>query len=130
MNEDEIGKIIVDSTLEVHKHLGPGLLENAYEGCLKHELELRGLKVSSQQGLPLIYKGKKIEVAYRLDLFVEEKVIIELKSVEKINEIHWAQIISYLKLADIRLGYLINFNVKLVKDGVHRIVNKFEDSTV
>src|SRR5437899_503220 len=104
MTEDEIGKIIVDSALEVHKSLGPGLLESAYESCLKHELKIRNLSVMSQQEQALVYKGMKMDVAYRLDLVVENKVIIEIKSVEGLNYIHLAQIISYLKLSNLRLG--------------------------
>ncbi len=127
MTENEIGKIIVDSALEVHKALGPGLLESTYESCLKYELKLRNLDAISQKELPVIYKGFKMEKAYRLDLLVENKVIIEIKAVETLNNIHMAQVISYLKLSDIKLGYLINFNVKLIKDGIKRIVNNLSE---
>jgi len=123
MNEDEIGKKIVDSALEVHKALGPGLLESTYESCLRHELSIRGLKVVAQKELPVIYKGLKMDKAYRLDLLIEDKVIIEIKSVDLLNNIHLAQVLSYLKLSDLRLGFLINFNVKLIKDGIKRIAN-------
>ncbi len=123
MTEDEIGRIIVDSALEVHKSLGPGLLESAYESCLKHELRIRNLRVKSQQELPLIYKGLKMEIAYRLDLLVEDKVIVEIKAVDKLSDVHLAQILSYLKLTDLRLGFLINFNVKLIKEGIKRVAN-------
>ena len=123
MTEDEIGKIIVDSALEVHKTLGPGLLESAYQSCLKHELIIRNIGVKSQLELPLIYKGIKVDSAYRLDLLVENKVIIEIKAVDKLNDVHLAQILSYLKLSNLRLGYLINFNVKLIKEGIKRVAN-------
>ena len=127
MDENQIGKIIVDSALEVHKALGPGLLESTYETCLKHELNLRGLKTDSQSELPVIYKGLRMEKGYRLDLIVEDKVIVELKAVETLNNIHLAQVISYLKLSGLKLGYLINFNVKLIKDGIKRVVNNLPD---
>ncbi len=125
---DDIGKQIVDSAFEVHKTLGPGLLESAYEASLKHELSLRNLKVSSQQYIPLVYKGMLIENAYKLDILVEDKVIIEIKAVEKLNDIHMAQIISYLKLTDLRLGFLINFNLKYIKEGIKRIANDFKEA--
>ncbi len=111
MNEDEIGRIVVDSALEVHKALGPGLLESTYESCLRHELTIRGLNVIAQKELPLMYKGLKMDKAYRLDLLVENSVIIEIKSVDQLNNIHLAQVLSYLKLSNLKLGYLINFNV-------------------
>ncbi len=123
MNEDQIGRLIVDSSLEVHKILGPGLLESAYENCLKQELSLRNLKVISQKEVPVIYKGIKVDCAYKLDLLIEDKVIIEVKAVEKLNDVHLAQIISYLKLTNLKLGFLINFNVKLIKDGIKRVAN-------
>ncbi len=127
MHEDEIGKIIVNAALQVHKALGPGLLESTYESCLRHELNLNNLKVEFQKGLPVIYKGLKMDIAYRLDLLVEDKVIIEIKSVERLNEIHLAQILSYLKLSDKKLGFLINFNVKLIKDGIKRVANNLSE---
>lgn len=127
MSEDEIGKIIVDSALEVHKALGPGLLESTYETCLRYELTLRNLKVISQQELPIVYKGLRMDRAYRLDLIIESKVIIEIKAVEELNNIHLAQMLSYLKLSDLKLGFLINFNVKYVKDGIKRVVNNLNN---
>lgn len=123
MHEDDIGRIIVNSALEVHKALGPGLLESTYEACLRHELNLHKLHVEIQKGLPVMYKGLQMDIGYRLDLLVENKVIIEIKAVEALNNIHLAQILSYLKLSDLRLGYLINFNVKLIKDGIKRVAN-------
>lgn len=127
MSEDEIGKIIVDSALEVHKALGPGLLESTYETCLRYELTLRNLKVISQQELPIVYKGLRMDRAYRLDLIIESKVIIEIKAVEELNNIHLAQMLSYLKLSDLKLGFLINFNVKYIKDGIKRVVNNLNN---
>ena len=122
---DVIGKQIVDSAYQVHKELGPGLLESAYERCLLVELMDKGLKVERQVKLPIKYKGKLIEEGYRLDLLVEEEIIIELKTVDTILPVHIAQLISYLKLSNRRLGYLINFKVDLIKNGIQRKVNKF-----
>jgi GxxExxY protein len=123
MTENEIAEIIVDCSLKVHKALGPGLLESAYEECLFYELRKRNLNVEKQKPLPLIYEEVKLDVGYRLDLFVENKVIIELKSVENLTDVHLAQILTYLKLSDCRLGLLINFNVALIKYGIKRVVN-------
>lgn len=125
MTLDELGKQIVDAAFEVHKALGPGLLESAYEACMMHELRLRNIPVVSQKDVSLIYKGFKVDVAYRLDLLVDERVIVEIKATERMNEIYMAQIISHLKLKDLRLGYLINFNVKYIKDGIKRVANNF-----
>lgn len=127
MDLDEIGKQIVDAAFEVHKTLGPGLMESAYEACLKHELALRGINFVSQKEVPLIYKGIRLDVAYRLDLLVEDRVIVEIKSSDRLTDVNLAQIISYLKLKDLRLGYLINFNVKYFKNGIKRVVNNFEE---
>ncbi len=123
MTENEIGKIVVDSAIKVHKSLGPGLLESAYEACLVYELKKRIKDVQTQVGLPLIYDEVKLDVGYRLDIIIERKVIIELKAVEKILPLHHAQIISYLKLSGCKLGFLLNFNVYKMKDGINRIVN-------
>lgn len=123
LTENEIGKIIVDCALTVHKELGPGLLESTYEACLKYELIQSGLYVESQKELPVIYKDIKLEIGYRLDLLVNKKVIIEVKSVDTLNEVHLAQLLTYLKLTNCKLGYLINFNVKMIKDGIKRVVN-------
>jgi len=123
MTENEISKIIFDSALKVHKALGPGLLESAYEACLFYELNKTGLKVYKQKPLPLIYEEIKLEIGYRVDLIVENKVIIEVKSVEALNDIHLAQVLTYLKLNDCKLGMLINFNVALIKNGIRRIAN-------
>ena len=127
MTENEISGIVVDSAMKVHTALGPGLLESAYEACLTHELTKRGLNVERQKLLPLRYDGVIVEAGYRLDMLVENLVIIELKAVEGINDIHKAQILSYLKLSDMRLGLLLNFNVKRMVQGIHRFANNLPD---
>jgi GxxExxY protein len=116
------GKII-EAAMTVHSALGPGLLESAYEACLLHELRKIGLLVSSQVSLPIMYDGLKIDAGYRIDLLVEDCVIVELKAVEKVLPIHEAQILSYLKLSNKRLGLLVNFNVVHLKDGLKRVAN-------
>jgi GxxExxY protein len=121
--QEQIGKDIVDCALVVHTELGPGLLESAYEACLAHELELRGYKVERQKPQPIEYKGLRIENGYRLDLCINECVIIELKAVEELHPIHKAQLLTYLKLSKTSLGYLINFNTTLIKQGLQRIVH-------
>ena len=121
--ENEISQLIIGSAIKVHSALGPGLLESAYEECLYYELVKEGLKVEKQKALPLINEEVKLEVGYRLDLLVENKVIVELKAVEELNDVHLAQVLTYLKLSDIKLGLLINFNVSKVKDGIKRVVN-------
>ncbi len=123
MTENEIAKIIVDCALKVHKTLGPGLLESTYEACLAYEIRKAGLTVEAQKSLPVIYNEVKLECGYRIDLLVENKVIVENKSVEALNDVHLAQILTYLKLSQNKLGFLINFNVKLLKDGIRRVVN-------
>jgi len=125
MTENQISYKIIQASIEVHKQLGPGLLESSYEICLAYELTQMGLRVNSQVSLPLMYKGIKLEAGYRIDLIVEDKVIIEVKSVEALADIHTAQIITYLKLKNIKLGLLINFNSVKVVDGIKRIVNNF-----
>ncbi len=124
--ENEISGKIIGAAIEVHKHLGPGLLESAYEECLCRELDLRGIDFKRQVPLPLKYKGLKLDCGYRLDLLVEDKVIVELKTVEAIAPIHEAQILTYLKLRDIRLGLIINFNVPLLVKGIRRLVNNYQ----
>jgi len=113
----------------VHRELGPGLLESAYEQCLAFELNRRGLQVERQKQLPLIYQGMKIDAGYRLDLLVESQVVIEVKAVERFEPIHEAQLISYLKLSGLNLGFLINFNTRLIKDGIRRLVHKLPQTT-
>ncbi len=123
MDINKISGLIIDSAMRVHTTLGPGLLENAYEACLKHELSNRNLKVISQLNLPVLYNGVTIDAGYRLDLLVEDSVIIEIKAVERLKLIHEAQLITYLKLSDKKLGLLINFNVTRLKHGIKRLVN-------
>ena len=121
--EEELGKIIVDCAYKIHTQLGPGLLEKIYEVCLAHELKKLNIPVERQVSVPIIYDGIKFEEAYRLDLLVDNLVICEIKSVEQHNKVWNAQLLSHLKLLNKRLGYLINFNVSLIKDGIKRIVH-------
>ncbi|MFV8331701.1 GxxExxY protein [Flavobacterium sp. GSP14] len=123
MTENELSKIVFESALKVHKVLGPGLLESAYEECLFYELKKSNLKVEKQKALPLIYEEVKLDVVYRIDMIIENKFIIEVKSVEALTDVHLAQLLTYLRLSDCRLGLLINFNVKLLKEGVRRVIN-------
>ncbi|HEX6386361.1 MAG TPA: GxxExxY protein [Anaerolineae bacterium] len=118
---------IIGAAIEVHRALGPGLLESAYESCLAFELTERGLKVEPQKPLPVVYREVKLDCGYRLDLLVEEAVILEIKAVARLLPIHEAQLLSYLKLSDCRVGLLINFNVQVLKKGIRRIVNNFPD---
>lgn len=124
MTENELSRIVFDAALKVHQNLGPGLLESAYEECLFYELKKKGVKVEKQKALPLIYEQVKLDVGYRLDIIVEDKLIIEIKAVEVLNDVHLAQLLTYLKLSDCKLGLLINFNVTLIKNGIRRVVNK------
>jgi GxxExxY protein len=123
MRENELSEIIIGCAIEVHRELGPGLLESTYETCLVYELRQKGIHVTHQQALPLVYKDVKLEAGYRIDLLVENKVIIEVKSVDALADIHMAQVLTYLKLKEIKLGLLINFNNVLLKDGIRRVVN-------
>ncbi|MEW5945484.1 MAG: GxxExxY protein [bacterium] len=122
-NEDELSYQIVGAAIEVHKTLGPGLLESAYEVCLCRELELKKLRFEKQVPLPVEYKGLSLDCGYRMDIVVEDLVIIELKTVDKIIPIHDAQLLTYLKLSGKKLGMILNFNVPIMKDGIKRIVN-------
>lgn len=123
MTENEISKVIVDACYNIHYELGPGLLESVYEEILYYELVNLGLKVERQKPIPLKWKDIKMEVGFRADLIVENKVVIELKSVESISPVHPKQVLTYLKITGLKLGLLINFNEKLIKDGITRIVN-------
>ena len=123
MTENEISHKIIGVAIEIHRNLGAGLLESAYEAALTYELKELGLDVKQQVAMPFIYKEIKQEIGYRIDLLVENKVIVELKSVETLAPVHFAQTLTYLKLSSLKLGLLINFNVPVLKDGVHRIVN-------
>jgi GxxExxY protein len=116
---------VIGAAIRVHSALGPGILESAYEACLAYELRQRNLQIESQVSLPIIYYGQRIDAGYRIDLLVENSLIIELKAVEAVNKIHKTQLLSYLKLSDLRLGLLFNFNVTRLKEGIYRIVNKF-----
>ena len=113
---------IIGAAVEVHRHLGPGLLESTYETCLAYELEQLGLAVERQKALPLVYKEIRLDQGYRLDLLVEQKVIVELKVVDKITSVHEAQVLSYLKLSGCKVGLLLNFDVRLLKDGIRRFM--------
>jgi len=125
---DQVTGAIVDSAMRLHTALGPGMLESVYEKCLTHELVKRGLKVEAQVWLPVIYDGVKIDGGYRIDLLVEGGVLVELKVVEQILDVHKAQLLSYLKLSDKPVGLLINFNVVHLRDGIRRLVNNFRTS--
>jgi GxxExxY protein len=125
----EITGSIIGAAIEVHRALGPGLPESTYETCLAYEITERGLMVEAQKPLPLVYKSVHLDCGYRLDLLVENVVIVEIKSVDALLSIHTAQLLSYLKLTNLQVGLLINFNVEILKNGVRRIVNRFtEDS--
>ncbi len=123
MDVNQLTSEIIAAAIEVHKTLGPGLLEPAYEECISHELDLRGIKHKRQQDLPVEYKGRKLNCGYRLDLIVEDQVIVELKTVESLQPIHEAQLLTYLKLMGVRVGLLINFNVPILRDRIKRIAN-------
>ncbi len=125
--ENEIAEIVVDAALKVHRTLGPGLLESVYERVLEYELKHRGLPVERQKAIPVEYENLRIEDSFRADLVVENKVILELKSVEHIEKVHKKQLLTYIKLADMRLGLLINFGAPLLKDGLVRMVNGLEE---
>ena len=127
MRDNEITGFIVDGAMRVHMSLGPGLLESVYEIALAHELEKRGMKVLRQQAIPVTYDGIRFEMGFRADLIVEERVIVELKSLEKMSRVHQKQLLTYIRLADLRVGLLINFGAELLKDGIVRIVNGIED---
>ena len=124
MTENELSQIILGKAIEVHRMLGPGLLESAYQECLYYELQHAGLKVKKEKSLPIVYKEIKLDHGYRIDLLVENKVVIEIKTVEALTEVHTAQILTYLKLGNYKLGLLINFNTKLLKEGMRRYVNR------
>ena len=128
MTENEIAKVVVDAAFHIHVKLGPGLLESVYETVLAYELERRGLRVVRQQPIPVVYDNLKFDEGFRADLIVEDKLIVELKSVETIHPVHKKQLLTYLRLADRRLGLLINFGEALIKDGITRIANGLKDA--
>ncbi len=127
MNPNELTGKVIGAAIEVHATLGPGLLESAYEECLCHELQQRQLCFERQKSLPVEYKGVNLDCGYRLDVVVENLLVLELKACEKIEPIHKAQLLTYLKLSGLKIGLLLNFNVLLLKDGIVRMVNKFEE---
>lgn len=127
VTENEVAKQIVDAAYRVHTSLGPGLLESVYEVTLAYELESRGLGVFRQQPVPIVYQGVRIEIGFRADLIVEDRVIVEIKSVEAVAPVHKKQLLTHLRLTDKRLGLLINFNVALIKEGITRIANGMPD---
>lgn len=124
MTENELSKIIVDIVFKIHTKLGPGLFESVYEEILYYELLKSGFEVERQETIPVIWQDVKIEQGFRADLIIENKIIVEIKSVESVLPVHYTQLLTYLKLTNMKLGLLINFNVKLIKDGIQRIVNK------
>jgi GxxExxY protein len=120
---NQVSGVIVNAAMKVHSVLGPGLLESAYQACLAHELRSRGLRAETQVGLPVVYEGQKLDLGYRIDLLVENLVIVEIKSVDAIHPIHEAQLLSYLRLSGKNVGLLINFHVVRLKDGITRMVD-------
>ena len=127
---DQITRRIIGAAIEVHKALGPGLLESAYQACLAFELRERGLRVQEQEPLPVVYKSIHLDCGYRMDLVVEESIVVEIKAVEQLAPIHQAQLLSYLRISGKRVGLLINFHARFLKQGLKRIVNEFPDSAV
>jgi GxxExxY protein len=123
ITENELSKIVFNCALKVHQNLGPGLLESAYEECLFYELNKTGIEIQKQKALPLVYEEVKLDIGYRIDIIIENKLILEIKSVEALNDIHFAQLLTYLKLTNCKLGMLMNFNVALIKNGIKRVVN-------
>ena len=123
MDENNLSSLIINRALKVHSNLGPGLLESSYQECLFYELGIAGLHVEKEKSLPLVYESVKLECGYRVDIFVERKVILEMKAVDAINDIHLAQVLTYLKLSNCKLGLLLNFNVTSMKNGIKRVVN-------
>jgi GxxExxY protein len=124
MTENEIATIIVDAAYKIHTRLGPGLLESVYETTLAYELARRGLTLRKQQAMPVIYESVRMDIGFRADLVVADRVIVEIKSIDAISPVHRKQLLTYLRLTDKKLGLLINFNVELIKDGITRVVNK------
>jgi GxxExxY protein len=123
MIENEISNKIIGCAINVHKQLGPGLLESAYQECLYYELKEAGLKVEKEKAMPIVYKDVKLDHGYRIDLLVENKVVVELKTVEFLTDVHTAQVLTYLRLGDYKLGLLLNFHVSVLKNGIKRLIN-------
>ena len=128
MEINELTETVIASAIEVHRHLGPGLLESAYEQCLCHELSLRDLHFERQVALPVTYKGIKLDCGYRADIIVDEKLVLEIKAIDSITPLYQAQILTYLKMMDMRVGLILNFNVPVLKDGIKRMVNKLKEN--
>lgn len=124
VTENEISKIVVDVCFNIHKKYGPGLFESVYEEVFCYELSKTGLSFTRQQGIPLVHEEIRMDAGFRADVIIEQKVIVELKSIELLAPVHYKQVLTYLKLTGLKLGLLINFNVDMIKDGIHRIVNK------
>ena len=127
MNANEVTEVIIGAAIEVHRELGPGLLESTYEACLAYELVERGLRVEQQKNLPVQYRGMHLDCGYRIDLLVESLVIVELKTVERLEPVHEAQLLSYLKLSGAPVGLLLNFNVTQLRRGIRRLVNSLKE---
>lgn len=127
MTENDIASVVVDAALKIHNTLGPGLLESVYQATLSFELQKRGLRAVEQLALPVYYEGVKLDLGYRVDLLVGDKVVIEIKSVEAVAPVHRKQVHTYLRLMNKRLGLLINFNVELMKNGIQRVVNRLPE---
>lgn len=125
MHENEISEKIIGAAIQVHKEIGPGLLESAYEECLAHELNIAGLQFERQKPLPVIYKDTKLDCGYRMDLVVENLIIVEVKAVTELAPIHSMQLLTYLRLYQSKLGLLINFNIPVLKDGIKRVINGY-----
>ena len=123
MNENDLSKKIIGCAIEVHKQLGPGSLESAYQECLYYELSQYGLKVQKEKPMPIVYKEVKLDHGYRIDLLVEEKVVVEIKTVEAFNDVHTAQVLTYLRLGKYKLGLLLNFQTTVLKHGIKRVIN-------
>jgi GxxExxY protein len=127
VTENQIASVVVDGAVKIHKALGPGLLESVYKVTLAYELTRRGMRVITEQGLPVIYEGVQLDIGFRVDLLVDRKVIVEIKSVEALAPVHRKQLGTYLHLTGLHLGLLINFNVELIKDGIQRVVNRLPE---
>lgn len=123
MSENELSKLIIGCAIEVHKQLGPGLLESAYQECLYYEIKQAGLKVQKEKPMPIVYKEVKLDHGYRIDLLIEEKVVVEIKTVEAFSDVHTAQVLTYLRLGNYKLGLLFNFQTTILKNGIKRVIN-------
>jgi GxxExxY protein len=123
MSDNELSKLIIGCAIEVHKQLGPGLLESAYQECLYYEIKQAGLKVQKEKPMPIVYKEVKLDHGYRIDLLIEEKVVVEIKTVEAFSDVHTAQVLTYLRLGNYKLGLLFNFQTTVLKNGIKRVIN-------